>query len=177
MASRSSSSNRRAATFSSGASCGPHRRLPQLLQRLRLAPMTHKPAPLLRDATPAPQDDKLSLLRWKILPARKAGQGARQQPVTSDCSLFSHLHISLSSSIKFEGRQHQVRQLSPLPCARCSGEFGGSERPRKKAITPRAMRPTPKAKPIHCKTLAICTLSNFPEVGRGKEAIGSSLKP
>jgi hypothetical protein len=99
--------------------------------------MTHKPAPLLRDATPAPQDDRLSLLRWKILPARKAGQGARQQPVTSDCSLFSHLHISLSSSIKFEGRQHQVRQLSPLPCARCSGEFGGERKATKESHHPK----------------------------------------
>ena len=35
--------------------------------------MTHKPVPPLQDATPAPQDDKLSLLPWKILLVRKAG--------------------------------------------------------------------------------------------------------
>src|SRR6202043_629834 len=55
----------------------------------------------------------------------------------------------------------QVRQLSPLPCARCSGVLGGSERPRKKALTPRAMTPMLTAKPIHCETLAICP-SEFP---------------
>jgi hypothetical protein len=53
------------------------------------------------------------------------------------------------------GSQDQVRQFSPLPCERCSGVFGGSERPRKKPITPKAMRPMPHAKPTHCKTLTI----------------------
>jgi hypothetical protein len=45
------------------------------------------------------------------------------------------------------GWEKSGAQLSPLPCARYSGVFGGSERPRKKPITPKAMTPMPNAKP------------------------------
>ena len=114
--------------------------------------------------------------RHTILP-RKCDHSHRQTMISDFPGKFrerGHTDLPTLSQLAAKRRQNQVRQLSPLPCARCSGLFGGSERPRKKPVTPKALTAMPNANPIHCNISAIRIPACSQYVGRGATAIGSS---
>jgi hypothetical protein len=64
--------------------------------------------------------------RHTILP-RKCDHSHRQTMISDfpgKCRERGHTDLPTLSQLAAKRRQNQVRQLSPLPCARCSGLFG-----------------------------------------------------